>query len=101
MKSKPNSTASLLKVLTGVGEATRLRIFQELMRNGPSTGLPLATKLGLPLQNVSKHLLHLREIGLLDQGMGRVYSIPERYRVPGQQALDFGAVLVRFDQAGQ
>jgi DNA-binding transcriptional ArsR family regulator len=97
MKPTPKTTASLLKVLTGVGQPTRLRIFKELFQNGPSTGLPLANKLGLPLQNVSKHLLYLRKIGLLEQGMGRVYSIPERFRVPGQQALDFGHALVRFD----
>ena len=49
------------------------------------------------VKRISRHLHILKASGVVEQWVGRVFRIPERFRVPGEQVIDFGAVRVRFD----
>lgn len=89
----------MLQILTALAEPTRLQALREIFLNGPSTALPLAKKFGTDVKQMWRHLNRLRDSGVLEQGMGRVYKIKERFLVPGQQAVDFGCVVLRFDAA--
>jgi predicted transcriptional regulator len=95
---RPKSRLTLKTVLTAVSDMTRWRIFSELQQQGGMTTLALANKLRVPLTNVSKHLTWLRKQGILEQGMGRVYRLADRFLVPGERTVDFGSVVLRLDR---
>ena len=89
-----------LKILQrAVSDATRWRILDALMKKGPMTTELITKAVGASVANVSKHLVFMREVGILEHRMNRVYAIPDAFVVPGERALDFGAILIRFDQA--
>jgi hypothetical protein len=50
------------------------------------------------MQNTSKHLILLRDLGLIEQRMGRLYEIPQAFIVPGERALDYGPMVLRFGE---
>ena len=85
----------LQKVLA---DGTRWRIFDVLHKNGPLTTEYIVQAVKGTLDSVSKHLVFLREAGLLEHRMRRLYAIPEHFKVPGERALDFGWIVLRFDQ---
>ena len=87
----------LENILTGISDMTRWRIFDELLKGEPLPVQELAKRLGVPSTNISKHVNLLLRLGMLKRGYGSLYSIPACYLVPGQRALDFGAVLLRLD----
>jgi hypothetical protein len=87
----------MLQIVTALAEPTRMRAVWEIFLTGPSTALPLAKKLGTDVMQMWRHLNRLAAAGVLERGMGRVYKIKERYLVPGQQVVDFGCVVLRFD----
>ena len=66
---------------------TRWRIFDELIKGD-----------ALPAANISKHLATSLRLGVIERGYGTHYKIPARFLVPGQRALDLGAVLLRLDR---
>jgi hypothetical protein len=37
-------------------------------------------------------------LGILERSFGGVYEIAPEFLVPGQNVLDFGVVLMRFDE---
>ena len=94
---KTPGTATALRILAALGEPTRFRIVSELLQHGPNTTVPLATKMSADVKRISRHLHILKASGVVEQWVGRVFRIPERFRVPGEQVIDFGAVRVRFD----
>jgi predicted transcriptional regulator len=97
-KSRASSSIPLQSLLTAVSNTIRWQVFDELIQHGGMTTLPLAKKIGVPFSTLTKHLQLLKRLGLLDQGMGKIYSIPERFRVPGERALDFGPVVLHLDR---
>ncbi len=84
-------------VLTIVGARNRWRLLRELMKGKPLPVSELAKRTGLARPNVSKHVIAMTRRGFLTRGFGGLYEIPDRFRVPGENVLDFGAVLLRFD----
>ena len=85
-------------VLTIVAEKNRWRILRELMKGKPLPVSELAKRTGMERPNVSKHVIAMARRGFLTCGFGGLYEIPDKFRVPGENALDFGVVLLRFDQ---
>ncbi len=88
----------LENIVRAVSDLTRWRIFDELLKSEPLPASELAKRIGVPRVNISKHVAVLLSFGLLRRGYGNLYSIPACYLVPGQRALDFGAVLLRLDR---
>ena len=93
--SSPNPDPAF-RILTALAEPTRFRIVSEILRNGPNTAVPLAAKLEADVKQVSRHLHILKAGGVLEQWVGRVFRIPERFLVPGERVIDLGSVRVRF-----
>src|SRR5436190_22725081 len=94
---KPKFPIPLQLVITGISDATRWRMLVELMKEDALTSSELARRVGIPKSNASKHMLQLQRCRLVTRGFGNVYRIPAEYKVAGQNALDFGAALVRLD----
>ena len=85
------------KLLSGIGSIVRWRI---LMALGKGEALPanvLAERARITPNAASKHLLLLRESGLLHRGYGRLYHIPKHFFTEDERALDFGAFVLRLD----
>ena len=102
MSSTPKTKKSALplKVIQrAISDGTRWRIFEALLTRGPMPTEYIARAVGASVTNVSKHLVFLRQVGLLEHQMQRIYAIPEFLRVPGERSLDFGPILIRFDRA--
>ena len=97
---KPRAKANipLQSLLTAISNTIRWRIFDELLQHGGMTTIPLAERIGVEFSTLTKHMQLLKNLGLLEQGMGKIYSIPKRFLVPGERALDFGPVVLRLDQ---
>jgi len=89
----------LNSLLTAVSDKTRWRVLDELQKHGPLPTSILAKNLNVDRPNLTHHLTFMKKAGLLEQVMGRIYRIPEKYLVQGQRAVDFGAVVLRFDKA--
>jgi DNA-binding transcriptional ArsR family regulator len=84
-------------VLTAVSDGTRWRILDELLKEDALTSAEIGRRIGIPMSNASKHMLQLKRCGLVTRGYGNVYRIPEAFRIPGERALDLGAVVMRLD----
>jgi predicted transcriptional regulator len=84
-------------ILTLVSERNRWLIYRELLKGKPLPVSELAKRTGAMPSNVSKHVNYMERCGFLIRGFGNLYEIPPQFIVPGQNALDFGAVLIRFD----
>ena len=94
----PIPVIPLANILTAISSEIRWRIFDELLKGEPLPVIELARRLGTPATNLSKHVNLLRNFGLLQRGYGNLYRIPAPFLIPGQRALDFGAVLLRLDR---
>jgi DNA-binding transcriptional ArsR family regulator len=99
--TEPGSFKTSLKMLMALGSPIRLRAMHEIYQHGPTTALPLGTRLGIDVKKMSRHLQCLRKAGLVEQGMGRVYKLPDRATAGERGALDFGLVMLRLGAAGQ
>ena len=97
-KSRSPVNIPLQSLLTAVSNTIRWQVFDALIQHGGMTTIPLAKKIGVEFNTLTKHMQLLKNLGLLEQGMGKVYSIPERFLVPGERALDFGPVVLRLDR---
>ncbi len=98
LQSKPAvRRPSFDAILTLVSEKNRWLIYRELMKGKPLPALELAKRLGIDRSNMSKHLNMMARRGFLIRGFGSLYEIPPQFIVPGENALDFGAVLIRLD----
>jgi hypothetical protein len=96
--NQTDRTRAALKILRALAEPLRLRAVQEIQQHGPTTTLPLGNRMGIDVKKMSWHLQHLRKAGLLEQGMGKVYKIPEQFILPNGGGLDFGPVVLRLGQ---
>lgn len=85
------------RLLTVISDRTRWRILDEILKGEPLPVYELARRLGVPPANISKHVAVLARAGVVVAGFGRCYRIPSAYLVPGQRALDLGAVVLRLD----
>ena len=94
--SKSASTDPAFPILAALAEPTRFRIVSDILKNGPTTAVPLAARLGLDVKKVSRHLHVLKAGGVLEQWIGRVFRIPERFLIAGERVIDLGSVRVRF-----
>jgi hypothetical protein len=94
---KPTFPLPLQQVITGISDVARWRLLVELMKEEALTSSELARRVGIPKSNASKHMAQLLRCQLVTRGYGNVYRIPAAYKVPGENALDFGAVVVRLD----
>jgi DNA-binding transcriptional ArsR family regulator len=98
MSDAPQPHIPLATLLTAVSDRTRWRIFDELLKGEPLPVHELARRLGIRATNISKHMTVLHRSGLVLRGFGKLYRIPPAFLVPGQRALDFGAVVLRLDR---
>jgi hypothetical protein len=97
-----NATRPLIPLKTlqrAVSDATRWRILDTLLQKGPLTTELITKAVHGSVAAVSKHLVFMRESGILEHRMRRLYAIPEGFLVPGERAVDFGPIVLRFDQA--
>ena len=88
----------LASLLNAVSDMTRWRILNELLKGEALPVLELSKRLGVESTNLGKHCAVLLQLGILQRGYGKLYRISACYLVPGQRALDFGAVLLRLDR---
>ncbi|MBI5688087.1 MAG: helix-turn-helix transcriptional regulator [Verrucomicrobia bacterium] len=88
----------LARLVNAVSDMTRWRILDELLKGEALPVSELSKRLHVPATNIAKHSAKLMQLGMLRRGYGDLYSIPACYLVPGQRALDFGAVLLRLDR---
>lgn len=70
----------VIGLFAGLGQETRLRIFEQLADGGTLTPNELAERLGLTQQNVSKHLKTLTQAGVVTrtrEGSSALYRIKD------------------------
>ena len=61
----------------------------------------LAEAVGTTSDNLAKHLNVLRDAGMLVQRIGRAYSLKSHFRVPGQNAINLGPIVMHLDYLQQ
>ena len=92
--------------LKALSEETRLRILRAVSEE-PLDVSQISTRLGVSAYNVSKHLLVLKDAGLLQvepQGKRRLYSLTPSVKgqLPtNENVLDLGCCTFRFNQLPQ
>ena len=57
----------------------------------------LAKNVGVTPSALTKHVANLRRRGMIEHWHRKLYRIPKRFRVAGENALDFGSALIRLD----
>ncbi|MEO8615338.1 MAG: hypothetical protein ABI600_09370 [Luteolibacter sp.] len=67
------------------------------MKGEPLPVKELARRLSAKPGNISKHCAVLIEFGITQRGFGNLFKIQPHLLVPGQNAVDFGTVLIRLD----
>lgn len=109
MNSNPETTSTaagaprpdLTGLISGLGHTTRWKMLKELSGGEARDIDELAKISGCTYANAARHLIRLRQAGLVVQGRGRLYQIPKQYLpTPGQAVVDYGHCLLRLDQAG-
>lgn len=100
-KTSAIATVSAEALSAILGNFSRWRMLQELAGGEGRTITELAAAGECSYDSARNHLVRMRELGLVMQGRGKVYSIPARFLpTPGQRIVDYGLCLIRFD-AGQ
>ena len=94
----PTPAIPLDDILTAISDLTRWRILDELLKGEPLPVKELSRRLGAPATNISKHCLLLYRSGIVQRGFGNLYKIHPSHLLPGQRALDLGAVVLRLDR---
>ena len=87
----------LEKIVPGIGTIKRWRILVELGKGEPLPAQEIARRVRISRGTASRILIQLREAGMLERGYGHLYRIPQRFIVPGENAIDFGAFVLRLD----
>jgi len=102
LKIPVNQPLPDLEKLAGVlGHTARWRMLRELSTGETRSIAELTTVAGCSYESAVRHLVIMREAGLIEQGRGRLYQIaPARLPIPGQRLVDFGHCLLRLDAAG-
>ena len=109
MNSTPESAAAavpaplpdLTALVRGLSHPTRWKMLRELTSGEARSIAELAAVAGCTYANAGRHLSRLRQAGLVVQGRGRLYHIPQPYLpAPGQAVVDYGHCRLRLDAAG-
>ena len=85
----------LKELLDVISDPLRWRVLDELLKGEPLPTVELARRLHVPANTLSKHMAKLRRAGIVLVGYGSLYRIHSAFLVPGQRALDLGAVVLR------
>lgn len=85
-------------LLTAISDKTRWRILDELFKGEALPANEIAKRLKVPATNISKHCVVLHRCGILRRDYG-LYKINPAHLIPGERALDLGAVVIRLDRA--
>lgn len=80
--------------LSAISSLSRWLILNELMKE-PMPVCAIAASLRVSETSISKHISVLLAAGIVHRHYG-LYRIDSRFLVPGERALDFGTVLIRF-----
>jgi DNA-binding transcriptional ArsR family regulator len=97
--AKPSGThLPLAKVLPVISSIPRWHILRELAKGEPLPVHEIARRMRFSPTSISKHLAILFDSGVVRRGYGCLYSIEPAFLVPGERAMDFGNVLIRFDR---
>jgi biotin operon repressor len=98
--ASPSPRPALDLMLMAIGNPARWRMLQALAGGEPRSLAELAEAGGCSYQSGVKHMLTLREAGLVVQGRGYLYQIPAQYLPqPGQPVVDYGHCLLRLEAA--
>lgn len=88
----------LKHLAAALAHTARWIILKELSRGEPLMVTELAKTVGCSRDMASKHLAVLRKAGMVQQGRGRLYRIPNHHLpAPGQNTADFGHCVLRLD----
>ena len=85
-------------LLTAISDKTRWRILDELFKGEALPAIEIGKRLKVPATNISKHCVVLHRCGILKRDYG-LYKIHPAHLIPGERALDLGAVVIRLDRA--
>jgi hypothetical protein len=86
------------KVVFVIGNLSRWKMLRELADGDTRTIGELAKAGDTSYDSAVKHLILMREAGLVVQGRGSLYQLPAQFLpTPGQPHVDFGHCLIRFD----
>ena len=85
-------------LLTAISDKTRWRILDELFKGEALPAIEIGKRLKVPATNISKHCVVLHRCGILKRDYG-LYKINPAHLIPGERALDLGAVVLRLDRA--
>ena len=85
-------------LLTAISDKTRWRILDELFKGEALPAIEIGKRLKVPATNISKHCVVLHRCGILKRDYG-LYKINPAHLIPGERALDLGAVVIRLDRA--
>jgi hypothetical protein len=98
---KPATAEPLLdmeKLVYMLGNFSRWKMLRELSDGDTRTIGELAAAGGCSYDAAIKHLMLMREVGLVVQGRGSLYELPPQFLpAPGQPHVDFGHCLLRFN----
>ena len=73
----PSPLPDCSRMVKAIGSPVRWKMLQELSKGEPRTIGELASAAGCNYDNAGRHLIVLRKAGLVVQGRGRLYQIPE------------------------
>ena len=76
----------------------RWRVLALLIKHDALPQPTIASLLGQKRSTMAKHLQSMASDGVIEYWHGRLYRIPEHFRVPGEQVLDFGCAVLRMDR---
>ncbi len=83
-------------VCAGMGNVVRWAILRELVGGEVLLVRDIAGRLGKGENSISKHLLYLLELGLVERDRAGVYAIPERFVVSREGGVvDYGRCVLR------
>jgi hypothetical protein len=86
------------KLVFVIGNLSRWKMLRELSAGETRTISELAAVGGCSYDSAVKHLILMREAGVVVQGRGSLYQIPAHYLpTPGQPHVDFGYCLLRIN----
>ena len=78
----------------------RWAILAALLKHEVLPSPEIAKYVGASRANVSKQMTVLLNLGLVERWHRTLYRIPQRFRVPGEMAVDLGCAVLRLDQLG-
>jgi DNA-binding transcriptional ArsR family regulator len=96
--SIPSATIPLDQILAAISNPARWYLLRELASGDQLMVTELAERIGLAPDSTSKHLVPLRNAGIVLQGRNRLYAIaPQFLADKAERVLDFGYCLLRMN----